>query len=80
MLAKTLALGLCRKHTTGYLPNMPYPTGPTALPATVVSAALPMLAMVEDVVWRLRWRKVMSDEFYYASRYCWRGRCVVVMI
>jgi hypothetical protein len=59
---------------------MPYPTGLTALPATVVSAALPMLAMVEDVVWRLRWRKVMSDEFYYASRYCWRGRCVVVMI
>jgi len=47
---------------------MPYPTGPTALPATVVSAALPMLAMVEDVAWRLRWRKVMSDEFYYASR------------
>jgi hypothetical protein len=49
---------------------MPYPTGPTALPATVVSASLPMLAMVEDVVWRLRGIKVMSDEFYYASRYC----------
>jgi hypothetical protein len=26
-----------------------------------------MLAMVEDVVWRLRWRKVMSDEFYYRT-------------
>ncbi len=45
---------------------MPYPTGPTALLATVVGAALPMLAMEEDVVWRLRWTKVMSDEFYYA--------------
>jgi hypothetical protein len=59
---------------------MPYPTGPTALPATVVGAALPMLAMVEDVVWRLRWRKVMSDELYYASQRYWRGSYIMVTV
>ena len=37
------------KHTTDYIPIMPNPTGPTALPPMPVGAALPVV-MVEDVV------------------------------
>lgn len=41
-------------RAASYLPNMPNPTGPTVLPATLVSADLPVL-MVEDVTWNSRW-------------------------